>query len=144
MCQQPNKYISKYSNGKLVSPAQYITEIICEQKAKIDKEDLHYKFWLSKKWNLFYRNQIASANKLLKKYSAKAIINALLSDHGKKIFSLRAPHLIPIIDYEEAALKSQNSSLSKHIERKENVRFNKSKKDRNNILSKLEDIDNGS
>ena len=38
------KYISKYSNGKEVSAAQYITELICENKAKQDKKDLHYKF----------------------------------------------------------------------------------------------------
>lgn len=144
MCQQPKKYISRYSNGKLVSPAQYITEIICEQKAKINNEDLHYRFWLTKKWELFYKNQIASANKLLKKYSPKAIINALLSDGGRKIFSLRAPHLIPIIENEEKLLDSQNNELSKLIERKDNILFNRNQQAKNNILSKLEDIDNGS
>jgi len=33
-----DKYISKYSNNKFVSAAQYITEIICEHKAKKDKK----------------------------------------------------------------------------------------------------------
>ena len=38
------KFESKYSNNKMVSAAQYITELICENKAKIDKKDIHYKF----------------------------------------------------------------------------------------------------
>ena len=70
------KYISKYSNGKEVTAAQYITEIICEKKAKIDKVDLHFRFWTTKKWDKFYRNQIGTANKLLEQYSDKAIIKA--------------------------------------------------------------------
>jgi hypothetical protein len=40
--EKENKYLSKYSNGKTVSAAQYITEIICENKAKRDKLDLHW------------------------------------------------------------------------------------------------------
>ena len=71
-----NKYPSRYSNGKQVSAAQYITEVICEHKAKIDGLDLNYKFWINKEWDLHYRSQISSANKLLKKYSASAIIKA--------------------------------------------------------------------
>ena len=47
------KYISKYSNDKLISAAQYITEIICERKAVKDKQDLHYRFWISKEWSKF-------------------------------------------------------------------------------------------
>lgn len=34
-----HKFPSRYSNGKQVSAAQYITELICENKAKINKED---------------------------------------------------------------------------------------------------------
>ena len=41
-------YPSRYSNGKTVSAAQYITELICEHKANIEKLDLHYKFWTNK------------------------------------------------------------------------------------------------
>lgn len=134
------KYISKYSNGKSVSPAQYITEIICENKAKINKEDLHYRFWLSKKWSAYYKNQIASANKLLNKYSAEAIIAALNSQESKKIYSLRAPHLLPIIEKQESILSNQNKTLTKIPNRKENKTFNNKTKN-NGILSKLKEID---
>jgi len=138
------RYISRYSNNKEVSPAQYITEIICEKKAKIDKLDLHYKFWISKKWGAFFRNQIATANKLLKTYPAKAIINALLSTEAQKIFSLRAPHLIAIIEKEEAKLKTVVENFTKEIDRKENTSFGRSNSSKSNILSKLREIDNES
>lgn len=136
------KYISRYSNGKTVSDAQYITEIICEKKAKINKEDLHYRFWISKKWSSFFRNQIATAHKLLSKYKAKSIIDALLDNRMEKVFSLRAPHLIAIIEEKEAQVV--NEALTKHIERKTDITFsnNQVKSNKKNIISKLEDLDN--
>jgi hypothetical protein len=134
------EYISKYSNGKVVSAAQYITEIICERKALINKEDLHYRFWLQSKWEVFYRNQIGSAHKLLKKYSSKSIIRALNTDKGKKIYSLRAPHLPPIIEEQEVVLKSENQNLNLNLQRKENVSFPTNKATKN-IITKLKGLD---
>jgi hypothetical protein len=141
--EKTNKYISRYSNNKSVSEAQYITELICEKKAKLEKTDLHFRFWLSKKWSAFFRNQIASANKLLSQYSAKAIVSALLDSRADKIFSLRAPHLKPIIEEKEDILQSTNNQLTKDISRKSDVSFGRINKS-NNILSRLEDIDNDS
>lgn len=135
-----DKYPSKYSNGKTVSPAQYITEIICENKAKLNKEDLHYRFWISKKWSAYYRNQIASANKLLSKYSPEAIVAALRSDSAKKIYSLRAPHLVSIIEQQEVLLASKNQSLTLKPDRKSNKTFDK-KTNQTGILSKLKELD---
>lgn len=135
-------YISKYSNGKEVSEAQYITELICENKAKKDGADLHYRFWTNKKWNLYYRNQIASANKLLTKYPAKAIIGALKDITAAKIYSLRAPHLIPIIEKHQEILNQANQSLTLEINRANDKSFRKTRQS-NNIISKLKDLDNG-
>jgi hypothetical protein len=139
-----NRYISRYSNDKTVSAAQYITELICEKKAKINQEDLHYRFWLSKKWSMFFRNQIATANKLLSQYNSKAIIQALLDKKAEKIFSLRAPHLLAIIEEKEKLLKTTNNILTKGIDRKTNPVFknNHNTSKNKNIISKLEDIDN--
>jgi hypothetical protein len=136
------KYISKYSNGKEVSTAQYITELICENKAKKEGSDLHYRFWTSRKWNAYYRNQIASAHKLLDKYNAKAIIMALKDQEAQKIYSLRAPHLLPIIQKHEDILSSMNTSLTMEIDRTTDKSFRKTQKS-NNIISKLKDLDNG-
>lgn len=136
------KYPSKYSNGKTVSAAQYITEIICENKAKIEKKDLYFKFWTNKEWARFYRDQIATANKLIKIYPEKAIIKALCNPKSSRIYSLRAPHLIPIIEQEKGILDTQNSVLSKEYNR-EDKKFDNHKKSKS-ILSKLKELDNDS
>jgi len=135
-----NKYISKYSNGKSVSAAQYITELVCERKAARDKKDLHYRFWVSPEWEKYFRSQIGSANKLLKTYPDKAIVNALLTVKGKTIYSLRAPHLIAIIEQEEKKLEALNETFTKQVDRKEKVKYTKSKTKRG-IISKLKDLE---
>lgn len=138
-----NKYVSKYSNGKLVSAAQYITELICENKARKDKNDLHYRFWVSKKWSLYYRNQIASANKLLETYDAKAVIGALRDKQAEGIYSLRAPHLKPIIEKHADLIQNQNLELTIDIDRDEKKTYRQPSRS-NNIISKLKELDNGS
>jgi hypothetical protein len=138
-----DQYLSKYSNGKYVSPAQYITEIICENKAIKDKNDLHYRFWTTKKWSLFYRNQIASAHKLLEQYPANAIIKALTSTEGKKIYSLRAPHLKSIIEQKVTEIENENKKLTKTYIRSTDNTFRKNVVG-TNILSKLRNLDNES
>lgn len=135
-----DKYTSKYSNGKLVSAAQYITEIICENKAKKDKKDLHYRFWTTKYWERYYKDQIASAYKLLKKYDTKAIINALKSDQGQKVYSLRAPFLEPIIVQMQEKIDSENTVLSKELDRSEKKIF-RNNHQKSNIISRLKDLE---
>lgn len=115
--------------------------MICEHKAKKDKDDLHFRFWLSKKWSAYFRNQIASANKLLKEFPDKAIIRALASSETQRIYSLRAPHLRDIIKKYEEIIDQENKNLTKEFERKENKNYRKSY-NKKNILSRLEEIDN--
>jgi hypothetical protein len=135
-----DKYLSKYSNGRTVSAAQYITELICENKAKKDKLDLHYRFWTNKRWAAYYRNQIASANKMLEKYSAKSIIAALRHKDAEKIYSLRAPHLPAIIEKMQDQIDTQNTTLSKNLDRTEKNTF-RTNPIRKNIISKLEELE---
>lgn len=137
------KFISKYSNNKEVTPAQFITEMICEKKAQYNKEDLHYKFWTTKKWSAFFRNQIATANKLVQEYDPIAIVKALKNPKTKFLYSLRAPSLKGIIQQEQDILNSKNKELSKTLERKEVVEH-KRPSNTKNILSKLKELDNGS
>ena len=138
----PNKYPSKYSNGKLVSAAQFITEIICENKAIKDKSDLHYRFWTNKNWAAFYRNQIATANKLLKQYDAKAIIKALKSNKARRIYSLRAPHLLPIIETEQEILSNTEDKSVDYTEKRDlkNTQFRKNV-NKQGIISKLREME---
>ena len=134
------KYISKYSNGKNVSPAQYITELLCENKAKQEKKDLHFRFWNTPEWSAFYRNQIATANKLVKVYNPKCIIRALKHQSASKIYSLRAPHLIPIIEQECKLFEAENKELTKEYNRKQDKKFDQpvAKK---SIISKLKELE---
>jgi hypothetical protein len=135
------QYPSRYSNGKDVSAAQYITEIICEHKAKLSNMDLHYRFWLTKEWSTYYRNQIGSANKLLKKYHPKAIIKALNDTKSAKIYSLRAPHLLAIIDQYQKIVEQENTELSMDYDRKDNIVHRKVNNSKPNIISKLRDLE---
>lgn len=137
------KYPSKYSNGKTVSAAQYITEIICEHLALKSKKDLHYRFWISEEWEKFYKSQIFSANKLLKTFDPKAIIRALETQKGKYIYSLRAPHLLPIIQQQQAILESENNNISKPIERYIDNKGSNVRNKTKNTIDKLKDIENG-
>jgi hypothetical protein len=139
----PNKYPSKYSNGKLVSAAQFITEIICENKAMKDNKDLHYRFWTNKNWESFYRSQIASAHKLLKTYDAKAIIKALKNSKARKIYSLRAPHLIPIIETEQAILSNTEIKAVDYTDHRKtkNIKFRQDLDSKKNIISKLRELE---
>jgi precorrin-3B methylase len=134
------KRISKYSNGVQVSDAQYITEIICENFAKKNKKDLHYRFWLEKSWSKFYKSQIASANKLLEKYKADDVISALLSDAGRKIFSLRAPHLGDIIDRAAKENSAKNKEILNKVERN-TLSKGKEAKTQKSMIDKLKEIE---
>jgi hypothetical protein len=135
-----NNFLSKYSNGKSVTAAQYIAEFICERIAKKQNKDLHFRFWLSTEWEKEYKGQIAAAHKLLKKYTYRQIIDGLLSSRGLKIYSLRAPHLDGII---QQAVKHQKSvPPPKNIQRNL-LDTGKKEINQKNILDKLKEIDNG-
>jgi hypothetical protein len=134
-------YISKYSNGKEVTAAQYITELICENKAKKEKKDLHFRFWTNKEWAAYYRNQIATANQLVKKYKEQAIIAALKHKNAEKIYSLRAPHLIAIIEQEEERLASANTELTQTYDRSEQKTYRKQSSKNKAIISRLKDLE---
>lgn len=137
------KYQSRYSPDKLVTEAQYITELICEKKAKLDGGELPIKFWTQKKWGSFYRQQIHMANGLLRIYSGKAIIRALNSPLAAKVYSLRAPHLDPIFraeqDKVDALLKKQ-ADADVNIERPDVTAKPREQLKKPTTLSKLKDL----
>lgn len=135
------KMLSKYSNGKEVTPAQYLAEFICERIAKIKKKDLHYRFWLSKEWEKEYKGQISAANKLISKYDIKIILQALKSPSGSKIYSLRAPHLPSIIE-STRPITFDNSKPK--IDRSSAGSKGKQKNKNKNIIDRIKDLENGS
>jgi len=136
------KFPSKYSNGKEVTPAQYLAELICERLAKKKKKDLHYRFWLSPDWEKEYKGQIAAANKLLSRFDIKYIIAALSTYHGKKIYSLRAPHLSDMISKETTKPQPSNETQDVPKIQRDITTYGR-KNTTHSILDKLKDIEDG-
>lgn len=133
------KYPSKYSPGGWVTPAQYISEIVCENKAAASGISLPIKFWELDEWSKYYRGQIPSANKLLKKYRAESIVKALRTWKGKKIHSLRAPWLVDLIKEEEKVADQTKSDviLEKVVENP----TRRQEKPKGGLLDKLRALD---
>jgi len=93
------------TNGKDCNAAQYIAEMVCIRKAESENVGRPaYALWNTKKWKNYFRSQVTMAYNLLKNYTDKAIINALNSYKGKKIYSLRVKFLEPIIKSEQNKL----------------------------------------
>lgn len=144
---EKSKYPSRYSPDGWVSAAQYITELICEKKAKLaDKNaELPQKFWALPEWNRFFRQQIGSANQLLKYYSEKAIIGALSDKEAWNVYSLRAPHLIRLIVVWDVKVKKEEAALiekakTSTVNRADTTALPREKEIQKNALSRLEGL----
>lgn len=92
-----NKYPSRYSPSKMVTASQYIVEYLCEKKAKKEGKDLPTQFWQLPEWEKFYKSQIHTANALVKKHGAEAVLAALKNPQSGWMYSLRAPGFEAII-----------------------------------------------
>tara|TARA_Y100001937_G_C7130514_1_gene337091 strand:+ start:3502 stop:3936 length:435 start_codon:yes stop_codon:yes gene_type:complete len=138
---EKSKYPSRYSPNGWVHAAQYITELICEKKAQIDKKELPLKFWELKEWLKFYRYQITLANKLIKEYGEHVIISALRDNRMWKTYSLRSPFLKNVIEEyknkQELAMKIAKEVEYDFSEKKTFESSNKKK----SIISKLRDLE---
>jgi len=138
---EKSKYPSRYSPQGFVHGAQYVTELICEKKAKVEKKELPLKFWDLPDWNKYYKYQIMLANRLVKKYGESAVIATLNDKRTWKTYSLRAPLLVPILEeYKEKSelAKTISKGLEYDFSKKETFNSNNSKK---SIISKLRDLD---
>ena len=103
-------YESAYGGGA-ISPAQYLTEVICARISKRDNKELPVKFWNNPIWAKVFKQQIAAANSLLKKYLMKSIMDALAKE--KTAYSLRAPWLVLAIKFaDEERRKNAPECLS--------------------------------
>lgn len=109
-----DKYPSRYSPNKFVTPAQFIIEFVCERNAAQRNADLPIQFWKLPEWATFYKSQLRKCHSLLKVYSSEAIIKALKDQRAAKIYSLFAPWLIDII-------KIYQAEIDKPIKKQDNV-----------------------
>jgi hypothetical protein len=102
-----SKYPSRYSPGGYITAPQYIVELCCEKKGKLEKKDLPTQFWQLPEWQKFYKSQIHTANTLVKKHGEAAVIAALKNPKSAWMYSLRAPGFEGLILEERRLLKLQ-------------------------------------
>lgn len=135
-------YKSRY-NDSFVTPAQYITELICEKHAQIDHGDLPRQFWKLKKWVDKYRYQIKYAYQLVKDYPHKAIVKALLDPRTKTIYSLAHPLLLKIIQEYAIQLANTASIFDDEAIPCPTTVVTKSYENSNSKLNKLREFEDG-
>ena len=136
---EKSKYPSRYSPDGWVSAPQYITEFVCEKKARKDNKELPIKFWEISEWRKYFRYQITLANKLLKDFPEEAIIAALKDNRCWKTYSLRSLFLHSIIKEKEALIQERESVDYNVVESKE-VKH-KTNNNKKSIISKLRELD---
>jgi len=139
-----NKNYKHKTTGQECNAAQYIAEMVCLREAEKQRVGRPaYALWNTEKWQKKFKSQVTKAYNLLKKYSDKAIINALNSYKGKKIYSLRVKFLEPIIEKEQEAIDKIEAKEIKEIKYEDNT-LQKPRKSFGNqsLFSKLESLDN--
>lgn len=99
---EKSRYPSRYSPEGFVTAAQYIIELLCENKAKkYGTGELPIHFWRLEEWAAYFKSQMRAVHGLLKKYPEKAIIAAIKK---KRHFTLRPKFVIKDIENEAKLL----------------------------------------
>lgn len=106
-----SRYPSRYSPKGWVTGAQYIAEILCENKARKENKELPTKFWELDEWAKFYKSQVYTAYALVKQYRPEAIISVLKDPKQRNTYSLRAPWLSKLFDaaHKQIILREQQA-----------------------------------
>lgn len=115
------KYRSHYSDS-MVNAAQYITEIMCENMARAECNELPPYYWRLDKWRKVYAKIIPCIYKLLKKYNEVGVIQAAKRGHTQP-FNKR--FLYDCAKYNEVVVKeevvSKGMSGKTREQRKDNI-----------------------
>lgn len=137
-----NRYPSRYSPGGWVRADQYISELMCERRARHLDKDLPTKFWNLDEWKGYFMYQLKLAQKMITEYQTKAIIMALQDSRTFKTYSLKVKWFKTIVEEYNSSLKKQETNepdlspvqTGTSFKRKE---FNKKK----SILNRLDELD---
>lgn len=104
------RYTSIFSPEKHVTPAQYISELVCQNRANYLKIELPIRFWIRPEWANFLKLQLKFANIYIKKYDASILIKVIKE---KNIYSLGAKWIEPYFEKEQE-LSSQQQKIVNH------------------------------
>lgn len=111
-------YQSIYGAEDLITPTQYIAELIISRQSKFLKVSLPNRFWTDSSyvdWKKKYLNQKRRADALVKAgYEIKVIIKAIMSDRGKNICSLFNKNLDSILEEEQRKLDVEAKLAQSH------------------------------
>ena len=118
-----DKNYKHQTTGQECNAAQFIAEMVSIRKAEVENVGRPaYTLWNTKKWKNYFKSQVTMAYKLLKKYSDKAIINALNTYKCRRVYSLRVAFLEPVIKQEQKKLDNINSREIKEKEYKDSTK----------------------
>ena len=154
---QKNYNTKKYkssSTGEPCTAAQYIAEIVCiRKKERENTGSLAFKFW-NNAFKKEYQTQIRVANKLIKKFSEKALLKYLNSDKGRNVYSLGFLHksgkFVLVTKFVEEGVEKACHQIEEEDKREKkildssNMQYKpKAQRSNNTLLTKLRKIENG-
>lgn len=133
---------SKYKHqttGDYCTCAAYIAEMMCLRLAQHKNEgNLSFKFWNKKPWDWTFKQQLFSANKLIKEYGEKAVLRAVIEK--KTVFSLKNRQILPEIKRQVEYIKKENNK-EQTLDIKKNAKSRKKSYGKKSALDKLRKID---
>ncbi len=92
--------------------AQYVIELVCEQKAKHAKKDLPLQFWKLPEWEKYFVSQTRAVHKLLQTYDERAIISAVKKS---RIRNLMPKWVVKVVAEHDTERKVIQSALAEEI-----------------------------
>jgi len=140
---------SKYKHqttGDYCTCAAYLAEMMCLRLAEYKNEgNLAYKFWNKKPWDWTFKQQLFTANSLIKKYGELAVVKAVNSPYLSKVFSLKHKSVVPEIKKQLKILEEQakRQKEKEDIEVKDNPQTRKKSYGKKSKLNKLRELKNG-
>lgn len=119
---EKSKYKHK-STGEYCTCAAYLAELMCLRLAEFKNQgSLGYKFWNKKPWDWTFKQQLFSANSLIKKYGETAVVKAVNSPYLSKVFSLKNKRVVPEIKKQLDIIEKQKNEEKLDIKEEPKVR----------------------
>ena len=135
---------SKYkhqSTGDYCTCASYLAELMCLRLAEHKNEGkLGYKFWNKKPWDWTFKQQLFTANALIKKYGEVAVVKAVNSPYLSKVFSLKNKRVVPEIK-KQLKLIEDNKDKKQELDVKEEPKTRKKTYGKKSKFNKLRGLD---
>ena len=137
---------SKYkhtSTGDYCTCAAYLAEMMCLRLAEHKNEgNLTHKFWNKKPWDWTFKQQLFTANSLIKKYGELAVVKAVNSPLLSKVFSLKNKRVVPEIKRQLKIIEEQ-ANKKQELDVKEKPTARKKSYGKKTGLNKLRGLKDG-